>query len=106
MSDADRAAEFDRIVARLIELGARRVLLFGSRARGDARPDSDYDVIAVLPGNESTPYASRLADVVQAVAPRIAVDLVVYTPAEFERLSRERPFVRKAVREGRLLHAA
>lgn len=26
----------------------RRVILFGSRVRGDARPDSDYDLMVVL----------------------------------------------------------
>jgi predicted nucleotidyltransferase len=36
--------------------GARleRVVLFGSRARGDAGPDSDYDVAVFLHGNEKT----------------------------------------------------
>jgi predicted nucleotidyltransferase len=28
----------------------RRVILFGSRARGDARPDSDYDVLVLVSG--------------------------------------------------------
>ncbi|MFC2967327.1 nucleotidyltransferase domain-containing protein [Acidimangrovimonas pyrenivorans] len=31
------------------ELGASEVWLFGSRARGDARPGSDWDILAVIP---------------------------------------------------------
>jgi predicted nucleotidyltransferase len=32
----------------LYEVQLERVVLFGSRARGDARPDSDYDVAVFL----------------------------------------------------------
>jgi predicted nucleotidyltransferase len=45
--------------------GARleRVILFGSRARGDARPDSDYDVAVFLHGMDNRdPELFRLAD--------------------------------------------
>lgn len=38
--------ELDRLYGRRID----RVVLFGSRARGDARDDSDYDVAVFLKG--------------------------------------------------------
>lgn len=34
--------------------GATEIWLFGSRARGDFRPDSDWDLVAVLP-DDATP---------------------------------------------------
>jgi uncharacterized protein len=42
-----------------------RVVLFGSRARGDAQPDSDYDVAVFLRGDMPDRFAEvkRLADV-------------------------------------------
>lgn len=35
--------------------------LYGSRARGDARPDSDYDLLILLDEEESMPEADRAA---------------------------------------------
>lgn len=32
-----------------------RVALYGSRARGDARPDSDWDLHILIPGEEKLP---------------------------------------------------
>jgi len=54
--EPESAYETDRQVAgRLKELvlqsqgdRVRRIVLFGSRARGDARPDSDYDLLVVM----------------------------------------------------------
>ncbi len=56
-SAAQRSAPIDlRPIAPLIErivarLGPEEIWLFGSRAEGRARPDSDYDLLAVLPDN-------------------------------------------------------
>ena len=37
------------------------------------------------------------------LAPKVDLDLIAYTPEEFERM-RERPFVAQVLREGRVLH--
>ena len=34
-----------------------RLALFGSRARGDARPDSDWDLHVMVPGPEKLPWS-------------------------------------------------
>lgn len=44
---ASRLADYKRAVERALP-GVRKVILFGSRARGQARKDSDYDVAVVV----------------------------------------------------------
>jgi len=62
-----------------------RIVLFGSRARGDARPDSDVDLLVVLPE-----VAGRKFDTAVAIRRALndmpfAKDVVVTTPEEIER---------------------
>jgi len=47
--DSVRSAALDRIVSRLAVWKPDHVILFGSHARGEARADSDLDVLVVLP---------------------------------------------------------
>ena len=51
------------------------------------------------------PFVERLARFYRELDAGVALDLLVYTPEEFERM-RERPFVRRILEEGRVLHAA
>ncbi len=49
---ADEQAALDAVVARLVEaLDPQAIWLFGSRARGDHRPDSDFDLLVVAKEN-------------------------------------------------------
>jgi type III restriction enzyme len=62
-----------------------RIILFGSRARGDARPDSDYDVLVIVRGatrNELRAYHDRLYDVLRGLG--ATAEPWVMTEEEFE----------------------
>lgn len=59
---------FRAAVADLYGERVERVVLFGSRARGDARPDSDYDVAVFLRGmGDRFAEMDRLADLSTAI---------------------------------------
>ncbi len=83
----------------------RLVQLFGSRARGDATPDSDYDVLIVVQ-DRSAIDRTRIYDYVPEVNLRYGIDLSlkIYGEDEFELFRRTGvPFIREALREGHAL---
>lgn len=84
-----------------------RVYLFGSHARGSAGPDSDYDLLVIVP-DDATPErrSSRLA--YQALrGTGTAADVLVWTKSAFDSRSHLKASLPGTVlREGRLLHAA
>lgn len=68
------------------EVGAERVLLFGSRARADARADSDYDFIVVadtFSGIESARRGVGLWELWYRAGGNAPLDLICVTPDEF-----------------------
>ncbi|MCP9930536.1 nucleotidyltransferase domain-containing protein [Cyanobium sp. AMD-g] len=88
----------------------RAVLAFGSRARGEARPDSDLD-LAVIVGRAKLPPAEKASCWQRfraALGPLgVRVDLVVAGAADAERLSGSRWHVFGDVaREGKVLYVA
>jgi len=48
-------------IVRQADIRVSRVILFGSHARGNARPDSDIDVLVIAPEFDG-PYNKRLVD--------------------------------------------
>jgi predicted nucleotidyltransferase len=94
-----------RAAGPLEEAGAERAIVFGSWARGTADGFSDLDLAVVLRTDLPVPERGRrLAKVVEALP--VAVELLVYTPEEFERGMRTRLGVFDAIaRDGVTIHA-
>ena len=96
------------VVGRLVEAyHPDRIYLFGSRARGDAGHDSDYDLLLVVPDDAASDRSrSRLAyeDLWDTGT---AADVLVVKRGLFEsRLHLPASLPATVIREGKLLHAA
>ena len=72
----------DQITRTIVErFQPRRIVLFGSHARGQARPDSDVDLMVEM--ESPLPRGARAAEILKAFGIRPwAMDLIVYTPQE------------------------
>ncbi len=90
------------------EADPEAIILFGSRARGDARPDSDIDLLVIErepfgPGRSRIKEAARLYRALGALP--ASKDLLLYSRDEIEGWRDERNHVAaRACREGRLLY--
>jgi uncharacterized protein len=107
MNTEDVDCRIREIVGQIVaEFSPSMVLLFGSRARGEARPDSDVDLIVVW--KDEHPPRNRSAAVRLALGHvGFPMDLAVVTPSEFEKFRGWRGhFLHSAAREGVVLHAA
>jgi uncharacterized protein len=77
-----------------------RVLLYGSRSRGEERPDSDIDLVIVAEAFEGVPWLERLHRVCRLWEGDISIEPLCYTPKEFELYSNQITIVREAARTG------
>ena len=91
----------DRIVGRF---QPERVVLFGSRARGDAAEWSDVDLLVVMPDGTDRRQTAVEIHLLLGDAP-LAKDIVVTTPDEIARRGQVVGSVlRSALREGKVVH--
>ena len=85
------------------EFKPNQILLFGSRARGDAWKQSDYDFIIVSDKFKSMPWMKRISKIVQKWDSLVDIDVLPYTLQEFTDKKINSSVVRRAVREGKIL---
>ena len=90
----------------IVSLRPEAIWLFGSRARGDQRSDSDFDILVVLPdalGAKARDYRHALDPLLGSGLP---CDVLPCSVSDFEQ-AKDEPgtIVHTAVREGRLLYS-
>jgi predicted nucleotidyltransferase len=97
----------DNLVSQVVEaVHPLRIILFGSAARGEMRPDSDIDLLVVMPeGTDSRAITRLLYNQVDMAEKDF--DLVVATPGVLEKYKDNCALVYKwAIKEGREVYAA
>ena len=93
----------EEIVAALKGYDPKTVILFGSRARGEEDQYSDVDLVIVKETDER--FLDRISSVYEILQPICAIDVLVYTPDEFERMRQEgNPFVEKVLQDGMVIY--
>jgi predicted nucleotidyltransferase len=97
------------IVRRVVELyRPERVYLFGSKARGDGGPDSDYDVMVVVPDEADAERLQSRRFHEQPWDLERSADVVVIKRSSFEGRAAHvvTSLPATVIREGKLLYAA
>lgn len=101
-------AKLSEVLRRLIDAyRPERIYLFGSTARGDAGPDSDYDLMVIVP-DDAPPDRRRARLAYERLwGTGTAADVLVWTRSEFDRRVRLAASLPATIlREGKLLYAA
>jgi uncharacterized protein len=89
------------------EFNPQRIYLFGSRARGPAREDSNYDVLVLLNAPEAGSHEDQVRAVGALYGLHWPVDAIVMSADRFKYLSGAAASLPATVkREGRLVYGA
>ncbi len=80
-----------------------KIILFGSHAYGTPTAGSDADLLVIMPFDINP--MEKMAEIIYTVHPRIAVDLLVRTPAMIaRRIDIGDPFMREIISKGKILY--
>lgn len=95
----------DEIVSRIVKrFNPEKIILFGSRARGNTETHSDVDLLVIMPVPGTRRKLATEIDL-SLVGIDLPTDVIVVTPEEVQRnQDRIGTIIRPAVREGKVLY--
>jgi predicted nucleotidyltransferase len=97
-------AEIEKIKSRIPALDVQKVILFGSLATQTVSKSSDIDLIIVKRTDRK--FLDRMDEFYQKLDPRVSLDIMVYTPEEFDKMTQTSSFIKRAIRVGKILYEA
>ena len=94
----------DQVVKQIVEkFKPQKIILFGSYARGNPRPESDVDMLVVM--DTSLKDVQQAIQICQQIEYRFGLDLIVHTPKHLaERVKEGDWFLRDVLKEGKVLY--
>ncbi|MEW5829722.1 MAG: nucleotidyltransferase domain-containing protein [Chloroflexota bacterium] len=96
-------SEFARQIAR--QFSPHKIILFGSYAYGKPTPDSDVDVLVILPFKGRNP--EKATEIWMATKPKFPTDIMVRKPDEIKkRLEMGDVFMQEITEKGKVLYEA
>jgi predicted nucleotidyltransferase len=98
--DLERAL---RSVSRqLRDMGALKIVLFGSFAQGRVRSDSDLDLISIMP--QTRTGKQWMKKIYEEIEREVDCDILAYTPQELEKMLPVSRFLRHALKTGKVIY--
>ena len=106
LTPVEAQLELERIVNRIAQaLEPEQIILFGSRARGDHRSDSDADLLIVVPDGSGDPAELAARALLATSGRRLPLDIIVYPHSDFaQSLAWQHDVVIYAVEEGKVVY--
>lgn len=81
------------------ELGSAKIIIFGSRVKGNAKDESDIDVIIISHYFKNIPFLKRMPELLKLVRFDKHIDFLCYTEEEFEKVKRSSVVLSSALKE-------
>lgn len=85
---------------KLKKLSIDKIIFFGSRANGTFNSESDFDIIVISKNFKGIKWHKRPLNIYLAWKENKPLEVICYTPEEFEKKKKQIGIVKTAVEEG------
>ena len=94
--------ELDKIIELLPQLGVRKAILLNPLHPGTLEPDTGLKLVIVM--DVDRPFVRRPDFFYSHLSPTVAVEFLVYTPAEFEAIDQASCYLSRAIQRGEVIY--